>query len=118
MDRHDSAWALRDKAVLIRNRWEGRSGRGMNVRAADLAYVARAIMILGRLCCIVHPSGGAMQGIGGYWGIKLVFGILWSSETENRHLDVSGDRCPYSFILCRFGDPRCGLCVIQNTRLL
>ena len=77
MNRHDSAWALRDKAVLIRNRWEGRSGRGMNVRAADLAYVVRAIMILGRLSCIVHPSGGAMQGIGGYWRIKLVFGILW-----------------------------------------
>jgi hypothetical protein len=41
MDRHDSAGALQDKAVLIRNRRESRMGEEMSVRAADLAYVGQ-----------------------------------------------------------------------------
>ena len=41
MDRHDSAWALRGKAVLIRNRWESRFGRETVLSTADLAYVVR-----------------------------------------------------------------------------
>ena len=41
MDRHDSAWALRDKAVLIRNRRESRFGSETMLRTADLAYVVR-----------------------------------------------------------------------------
>ena len=41
MDRHDSAWALRDKAVLRRNRWESRFGRETMRSTADLAYVVR-----------------------------------------------------------------------------
>jgi len=41
MDRHDSAWALGDKAVLIRNRRESRFGRETMLSMADLAYVVR-----------------------------------------------------------------------------
>ena len=41
MDRHDSAWALRGKAVLIRNRWESRYGGETELSTADQAYVVR-----------------------------------------------------------------------------
>jgi len=41
MDRHDSAWALRGKAVLRRNRWESRIEREKMVGAADGAYVGQ-----------------------------------------------------------------------------
>ena len=41
MGRHDSAWALEDKAVLIRNRWESRLGEEKRIGAADLAYVGQ-----------------------------------------------------------------------------
>lgn len=41
MDRHDSAWALQDKAVLIRSRRESRFGRETMLSTADLAYVVR-----------------------------------------------------------------------------
>jgi hypothetical protein len=40
-NRHDSAWALRSKAVLIRNRKESRFGRETELSTADRAYVVR-----------------------------------------------------------------------------
>jgi hypothetical protein len=50
------------KAVLIRNHWEGRSGREMrNVRATDLAYVLRTRTIDTILASGMHtPSGGIL----------------------------------------------------------
>jgi len=56
MDRRDSACALRDKAVLIRNRWESRLEREkISVRAADLAYVDQDCGMIRHRCCLGYP---------------------------------------------------------------